>query len=136
VYEYKRGVLNKRAVIIVSSIAAIPLTALLIAAALFHRGRRKSLQTSRFLGQTESKVGVITTNDIHRQQQNEKSQRQLQGCPSKFLGKDRAFGLNGYRIMDLTNLGSQILPILSPQENRPKIWMVKPWKVIFGIYSF
>jgi hypothetical protein len=72
----KRRVLNKRALIIVSSIAAIPLTALLIAA-ITYRGRRKSLQTSGFLEQTRSRRSVTTT-ATHRQQQKDKSQAQLQ----------------------------------------------------------
>jgi hypothetical protein len=73
----RKGVLNKRAVIIVaSSLAAIPLTAVLIAAAT-RKGRRKSLQTSGFLGQTRSKKSVITT-ATHTQQQKEKPQPQPQ----------------------------------------------------------
>jgi hypothetical protein len=71
----RKGVLNKRAVIIVaSSLAAIPLTAVLIAAAT-RKGRRKSLQTSGFLGQTRLKKSVITT-ATHSQQQKEKPQLQ------------------------------------------------------------
>lgn len=69
-------VLNKRTVIVASSLAAITLAAVLIAAAI-HRGRRKSLQTSRFLGQTRSKADVITT-ATDRQQQKEKLQGQPQ----------------------------------------------------------
>jgi hypothetical protein len=73
----RKGVLNKRAVIIVaSSLAAIPLTVVLIAAAT-HKGRRKSLQTSGFLGQTRLKKNVITTAATHSQQQKEKPQLQL-----------------------------------------------------------
>ena len=73
----RKGVLNKRAVIIVaSSLAAIPLTAVLIAAAT-RKGRRKSLQTSGFLGQTRLKKSVSTT-ATHSQQQKEKPQPQLQ----------------------------------------------------------
>jgi hypothetical protein len=73
----KKMVLNNRTVVIVaSSLAAIPLAVALIAAAT-HRARRKSLQTSRFLGQTGSKTGVITT-ATDRQQQNDKSQREAQ----------------------------------------------------------
>src|SRR5215210_6497809 len=45
-------VLNKKTVIVASSFAAISLAVVLIAAAT-HRARRKSLQTSRFLGQTD-----------------------------------------------------------------------------------
>ena len=72
----RKRVLNKRAVIIASSLAAIPLTVLLIAAAT-HRGRRKSLQTSGFLRQTRSKTSVNTT-ATHSQQQKEKLQAQPQ----------------------------------------------------------
>jgi hypothetical protein len=77
----RKGVLNKRAVIIASSLAAIPLTAVLIAAAT-HRRRRKSLQKrSGSLGQTRSKMSVITittTATTHSQQEKEKSQAQPQ----------------------------------------------------------
>ena len=72
--------LNKRTVIVASSLAAIPLIAMIIATAI-HRRRRKSLETSRFSGQTRSKANVITTTTtagIDRQQQKEKSQAQLQ----------------------------------------------------------
>jgi hypothetical protein len=69
-------VLNKKAVIIASSLAAIPLTAMLIAAAI-HRGRIKSLKTSGFLEQKKSRMSVIT-NVPYSQQQKEKSQAQLQ----------------------------------------------------------
>ena len=71
----RKGVLNKRAAIIVAlSLAAIPLTAVLIAAAT-RKGRRKSLQTSGFLDQTRSKKSVITT-ATYGQQQEEKPQPQ------------------------------------------------------------
>src|SRR5918998_605052 len=74
----RKGVLKKRVVIVVaSSLAAIPLTVVLIAAAT-RKGRRKSLQTSRFLGQTRLKKSVITTAATHSQQQKEKPQLQLQ----------------------------------------------------------
>jgi hypothetical protein len=74
----RKKMLNKRAVIIIaSSLAAIPLTAVLIVAAT-HRGRRKSLQTSGTLGQTRSKMSVIVTTATHSQQQKEKSQAQPQ----------------------------------------------------------
>jgi hypothetical protein len=71
-----KGVLNKRAVIIVvaSSLAVIPLTVVLVAAAT-RKGRRKSLQTSGFLDQTRSKKSVITT-ATYGQQQEEKPQPQ------------------------------------------------------------
>ena len=66
--------LNKRAVIIASFITAIPLTAVLIAAAT-NRIRRKSLQKSGLLGQTTSKRSIITT-ATHNQRQKEKPQAQ------------------------------------------------------------
>jgi hypothetical protein len=72
--------LNKRTVILASTLVAIPLTAIIIATAI-HRRRRKSLETSRFSGQTRSTANVITTTTtavIDRQQQKEKSQAQLQ----------------------------------------------------------
>src|SRR5215217_4328201 len=69
--------LNKRAVIIASSLAAIPLTAVLIVVAI-HRGRRKSLQTSGSFEQTRSKMSVIVTTATHSQQQKEKPQAQPQ----------------------------------------------------------
>jgi hypothetical protein len=72
--------LNKRTVIVASTLVAIPLTAIIIATAI-HRRRRKSLETSRFSGQTRSTANVITTTTtavIDRQQQKEKSQAQLQ----------------------------------------------------------
>jgi hypothetical protein len=72
----KKMVLNKRTVIVVSSLAAIPLAVVLIAAAT-HRTGRKSLQTSRYLGQTNSKTGIITT-ATDRQQQKDKSQWEAQ----------------------------------------------------------
>jgi hypothetical protein len=65
--------LNKRVVIIASFIIAIPLTAVLIAAAT-NRIERKSLQTSGLLGQTTSKRSIITT--THNQRQKEKPQAQ------------------------------------------------------------
>jgi hypothetical protein len=75
----KKIVLNKRTVIVASSLAVIPLAAVLIAAAAAaHRARRKSLQTSsKFLAQTRSKAGVITT-ATDRQQQKDKSQGEVQ----------------------------------------------------------
>jgi hypothetical protein len=75
--------LNKRAVIIASSIAAIPLTAMFIAAAT-NRIRHKSLQTSGLLlGQTKSKrkSSSIITTATHSQQQKEKPQAQSQSQP-------------------------------------------------------
>jgi hypothetical protein len=75
----RKRMLNKRTVIVASTLVAIPLTAIIIATAI-HRRRRKSLETSRFSGQTRSTANVITTTTavIDRQQQKEKSQAQLQ----------------------------------------------------------
>ena len=75
----RKRMLNKRTVIVASSLVAIPLTAIIIATAI-HRRRRKSLETSRFSGQTRSTANVITTTTavIDRQQLKEKSQAQLQ----------------------------------------------------------
>ena len=73
----RKKMLNKRAVIIASSLAAIPLTAVLIVVAT-HRGRHKSLQTSGSLEQTRSKMSVIVTTATHSQQQKEKPQAQPQ----------------------------------------------------------
>jgi hypothetical protein len=73
----RKKMLSKRAVIIASSLAAIPLTAVLIVVAT-HRGRRKSLQTSGSLEQTRSKMSVIVTTATHSQQQKEKPQAQPQ----------------------------------------------------------
>jgi hypothetical protein len=73
----RKRMLNKRTVIVASSLAAIPLTAVLIAASI-NRRRRKLLQTSRLLEQARSKSSLITTAAIDRQQQKEKSQAQLQ----------------------------------------------------------
>jgi hypothetical protein len=70
--------INKRALVIASSIAAIPLTIALIAAA-SHRGRKhKLLQSKGFLEQTNPKTSVITTVVTHSQQQKEKPQPQPQ----------------------------------------------------------
>ena len=76
----RKRMLNKRTVIVASSLVAIPLTAIIIATAI-HRRRRKSLETSRFSGQTRSTANVTTTataDVIDRQQLREKSQAQLQ----------------------------------------------------------
>ena len=76
----RKRMLNKRTVIVASSLVAIPLTAIIIASAI-HRRRRKSLETSRFSGQTRSTANVTTTTTtavINRQQLKEKSQAQLQ----------------------------------------------------------
>src|SRR5215204_2840165 len=73
----RKKMLSKRAVIIASSLAAIPLTAVLIVVAT-HRGRRKSLQTTGSLEQTRSKMSVIVTTATHSQQQKEKPRAQPQ----------------------------------------------------------
>ncbi|HEX6282684.1 MAG TPA: hypothetical protein VFZ67_10700 [Nitrososphaera sp.] len=70
---------NKRTLILASSLATIPLAALLFATAL-HRRRRKSARTHAFLGQTRSTKGVNTTSTTYRQNLKEKSQR-LQSTP-------------------------------------------------------
>jgi hypothetical protein len=92
----KKMVLNKRTVIVASSIAAIPLAALLIAAAT-HRSRHKSLQASGILGQTRSKDSIITTT-TDRQQQKDKSQGQVQspwrGSETKATTTIAAFPIN------------------------------------------
>ncbi len=70
--------INKRALVIASSIAAIPLTIALIAAA-SRRGRKhKLLQSKGFLEQTNPKTSVITTVVTHSQQQKEKQLLQPQ----------------------------------------------------------
>ncbi len=81
----KKMVLNKRTVIVTSSLAVIPLAAMVIAAAAAtHRAKRKSLHTSsRFLAQTRSKAGVITTTTTDRQGQKDKLQEEVQ---SSWLG--------------------------------------------------
>jgi mRNA-degrading endonuclease toxin of MazEF toxin-antitoxin module len=74
----RKSTLNKRAVIIVaSSLAAISLTAVLIAAAT-QKGGRKPLQTRGLLDQARSKKSVITTVVTHSQQQKEKQLLQPQ----------------------------------------------------------
>jgi hypothetical protein len=66
---------DKRVLIVASSLAAIPLATVLVAATIYRR-RPKSLQKSTFLGQdTRSKTSVITA--THKQQQREKSQAEL-----------------------------------------------------------
>ena len=70
--------LNKRVLVIVSSLAAIPLTIALIAAASHRVRSHKLLQSRGFLGQTRSKTSVITTIPTHSQQQKEKSKAQPQ----------------------------------------------------------
>lgn len=68
---------DKRTLIVASSLAAIPLATVLVAATIYRR-RPKSLQKSTFLGQdTRSKTSVITATATRKQQQREKSQAQL-----------------------------------------------------------
>ena len=68
---------DKRTLILASSLAAIPLATVLVAATIYRR-RPKSLQKSTFLGQeTRSKRSVITATATRKQQQREKSQAQL-----------------------------------------------------------
>jgi DNA-binding protein YbaB len=67
--------LNKRTLMISSSLAAIPLTIALIAA-VSHRGRRHNLLQSRgSLVQTRSKMSVITSTDSHIQKEKTKGQQ-------------------------------------------------------------
>ena len=74
----RKMALNKRVLVIVSSLAAIPLTIALIAAASHRVRSHKLLQSRGFLGQTRSKTSVITTIPTHSQQQKEKSKAQPQ----------------------------------------------------------
>src|ERR687895_2740085 len=75
----EKMVLNKRALMIVSSLVAIPLTIALIGAASHRRRRRrKVLQSGGFLGQTKPKTSVITTIPAHSQQEKKKSKAQPQ----------------------------------------------------------
>src|ERR687892_725074 len=74
----RKMALNKRVLVIVSSLAAIPLTIALIAAASHRVKSHKLLQSRGFLGQTRSKTSVITTIPTHSQQQKEKSKAQPQ----------------------------------------------------------
>jgi hypothetical protein len=59
---------NKRTLIIASSLAAIPLTTLLVAGAIKARRRRKSLRRAEFLGQTKSTKDVNATRVSDKQQ--------------------------------------------------------------------
>src|ERR687896_167915 len=75
----EKMVLNKRALMIVSFLVAIPLTIALIGAASHRRRRRrKVLQSGGFLGQTKPKTSVITTIPAHSQQEKKKSKAQPQ----------------------------------------------------------
>jgi hypothetical protein len=70
--------INKRALMIVCFLTAVPLTIALIAAA-SHRGRKhKLIQSKGFLEQTNPKTSVITTVVTHSQQQKEKQLLQPQ----------------------------------------------------------
>jgi hypothetical protein len=74
----RKMALNKKALMIASSLAAISLTIALIAA-VSHRGRRhKLLQSRGFLEQTRSKRSVIITIPTHSQQPKEKLKAQPQ----------------------------------------------------------
>ena len=69
--------INKRALMIVCSLTAVPLTIALNAAS--HRGRKhKLIQSKGFLEQTNPKTSVITTVVTHSQQQKEKQLLQPQ----------------------------------------------------------
>ncbi|MDQ3888533.1 MAG: hypothetical protein M3251_04595 [Thermoproteota archaeon] len=70
--------LNKRSLMVISSLAAISLTIALVAAA-SHSGRKhKLLQSREFLRQTASEMRIIPTIPTHSQQQKEKSKAQPQ----------------------------------------------------------
>ena len=100
----RKRMLNKRTVIVASSLVAIPLTVIIIATAI-HRRRRKSLETSRFSGQTRSTANVITTTTaavIDRQQQKEKSQAQLE--PSSQGSETKAAAMTATAATISTNI--------------------------------
>ncbi len=69
--------LNKKTVIVASSLGAIPLTALLIAI-VGRRAKHRSLQKSTFMKQTRSESNILTNigPTTHSQQQKEESQSQ------------------------------------------------------------
>jgi hypothetical protein len=73
----RKRMLNKKAVIIASSLGAIPLTALLIAI-VGRRAKHRSLQKSTLLKQTRSESNTLTNiaPTTHSQQQKEESQPQ------------------------------------------------------------
>jgi len=101
--------LNKRTVIVASSLVAIPLTAIIIATAI-HRRRRKSLETSRFSGQTRSTANVITTTTtavIDRQQLKEKSQAQLQPSSQGYETKAAAMTATAATISTNTTIATK-----------------------------
>jgi hypothetical protein len=80
---------NKKAVMVASCLAAIPLATLLVAITI-NRRRSKSLRAHKFSGQTKSTTGVTTTTTAtERQQPKEKSPGQqplsLQGSETKAL---------------------------------------------------
>jgi type III secretory pathway component EscV len=79
---------NKKAVMVASCLAAIPLATLLVAITI-NRRRSKSLRAHKFSGQTKSTTGVTTTAATERQQPKEKSPGQqplsLQGSETKAL---------------------------------------------------
>ena len=85
---------NKRTLIVVSSLAAIPLSAVLIAIAIHRRRGSKSLRAHELLDQTKRKRGVVTTITApDRQQLNGKKsqsqqQQQLPPPPSPWQGSD------------------------------------------------
>ena len=105
----RKRMLNKRTVIVASSLVAISLTAIIIATAI-HRRRRKSLETSRFSGQTRSTANVITTTTtavIDRQQLKEKSQAQLQPSSQGYETKAAAMTATAATISTNTTIATK-----------------------------
>src|SRR5918994_1343341 len=114
----RKMALNRRAMIVALSLAAIPLTAILIAVAT-DRGKRKSLQTSRLLRQTRAKVGIVTTTAttaVHKQEQKEKPQVQPQ--PSSQGSEKKAATTTA---MVTTNTTIADKDITAPPEVLPSI---------------
>jgi cytoskeletal protein RodZ len=72
----KKMILNKRTLILASSLAAIPLATLLVASAIRRRRRRKSPQTHQFLRATKSTTAVNANSVLDRQQLKGKAQGQ------------------------------------------------------------
>ena len=114
----RKMALNRRAMIVSLSLAAIPLTAILIAVAT-DRGKRKSLQTSRLLRQTRAKAGIVTTTAttaVHKQEQKEKPQVQPQ--PSSQGSEKKAATTTA---MVTTNTTIADKDITAPPEVLPSI---------------
>src|SRR5919108_3800949 len=71
----KKMILNKRTLVLASSLAAIPLATLLVASAI-RRRKRKSPQTHQFLRATKSTTAVNANSVLYRQQLKGKAQGQ------------------------------------------------------------